>query len=138
VILVDSNILIDVLDNDPIWYRWSTEQMEKAGEAGRVAVNHIVVAEVAPFAGALIDFLTIIEHMGVEIEALCNQSAYAAGTAFREYRKRRDQTAPKTILPDFFIGGHAQTLGASILTRDPRFYRIYFPEIALITPMKDE
>jgi predicted nucleic acid-binding protein len=138
VIIADSNILIDVLDHDPHWYDWSTEKMGEAGNLGRVAINHIILAEVAPFAGDLSDFIAILDAMGLEIEPLCNQSAYLAGGAFREYRKRRDISAPKSILPDFLIGGHAQILGATILTRDPRFYRAYFPEVPLITPSKEE
>ena len=136
MILADSNILIDVLDCDTTWYDWSIEQMIQASYMGRIAINHVVVAEVAPFFGQLDAFLAIIEPMGVEIEALCNRSAYAAGMAFREYRKKRGSASVRTILPDFLIGGHAQALGATILTRDPRFYRTYFPAVPLITPDK--
>jgi predicted nucleic acid-binding protein len=135
VILADSNILIDVLDRDPVWFEWSAQQLAEASRAGRVVINHIIVAEVAPFAGALDVFLNGVEAMGLEIEPLCNQSAYAAGSAFRTYRQRRDRAA-KTILPDFLIGGHALTLSCAVLTRDPRFYRTYFPSVPLITPDK--
>lgn len=138
MILVDSNILIDVLDRDPSWFDWSIGQLTEASRAGRVAINHVVVAEVAPFAGALPVFLGTLETMGVEIEPLCNETAYAAGTAFRVYRQRREKGAAKTILPDFLIGGHALTLSCTILTRDPRFYRTYFPSVPLITPGKGE
>lgn len=134
MILPDSNILIDIIEKDPIWHDWSFAQLSDASGAGRVVINHVIVAEVAPFSGELATFLDAIERMGVEIEALCNQAAYAAGLAFGKYRKTRDQSAPKTILPDFLIGGHAATLGASILTRDPRFYRSYFPAVPLIAP----
>jgi predicted nucleic acid-binding protein len=134
MILVDSNILIDVLDRDPVWFEWSTEQLAEASRAGRVAINHVVVAEVAPFAGVLETFLEVVEAMGLDIEPLCNLSAYEAGTAFRAYRRRRDERSAKTILPDFLIGGHALTLACAVLTRDPRFYRTYFPTVPLITP----
>lgn len=138
MIIVDSNIMIDVMDRDPSWFEWSAQQLAEASRAGRVAINHVVVAEVAPFAGALDIFLDTIESMGLDVEPLCNQSAYAAGHAFRAYRRRRDHAGTTTILPDFLIGGHAQTLDASILTRDPRFYRTYFPSVPLITPDKAE
>lgn len=138
MILADSNILIDVLDSDPSWFEWSAGQLAEASRAGRVAINHVVVAEVAPFAGSLDIFLGGIEAMGLEIEPLCNRSAYAAGKAFREYRRNRKHAAAKTILPDFLIGGHALTLSCTILTRDPRFYRTYFPSVPLITPGKAE
>jgi hypothetical protein len=38
------------------------------------------------------------------------------------------------VLPDFFIGAHAVVAGISLLTRDARRYRTYFPTIILITP----
>ena len=38
------------------------------------------------------------------------------------------------MLSDFFIGAHAVIEGWSLLTRDPRLYRTYFPDLALITP----
>ena len=134
MILADSNILIDIIERDPTWHDWSVGQMAEASRVGRVAINHVVVAEVAPYAGTLKTFLDRLEAMGLEIEPLCNGSAYAAGSAFRSYCLRRDRSAPKAILPDFLIGGHAATLGATILTRDPRFYRRYFPSVPLIAP----
>ncbi|MEO7384520.1 MAG: PIN domain-containing protein [Novosphingobium sp.] len=138
MILPDSNILIDVIEMDPVWEDWSSQQLLAASSAGRIIINHVVVAEVAPNSGNLEDFLENLEVMGIVIEPLCNQSAFSAGVAFRTYRANRDRTGTKTILPDFLIGGHAQTLGATILTRDPRFYRTYFPSVPLITPDKAE
>lgn len=135
---MDSNILIDVLERDPTWFDWSAGQLEDASRGGRVVINHVVLAEVAPFAGTLDAFLDTVDTMGVEVEPLCNQSAYAAGQAFREYRHKRDRTGAKTILPDFLIGGHASALACTILTRDPRFYRTYFPKVPLITPDRAE
>ena len=38
------------------------------------------------------------------------------------------------MLPDFFIGAHAVVAGMSLLTRDTRRYRSYFPTVVLITP----
>lgn len=138
MILLDSNVLMDIIEQDLHWHGWSSDRLTEASRAGRVLINHVVVAETAPFAGRLGTFLDGIEAMGVEIEPLCNNSAYRAGMAFREYRKRRDRSGAKTILPDFLIGGHAEELGATILTRDPRFYRSYFPKVPLIAPSKDE
>ena len=138
MILPDSNILIDVIEADPVWAEWSSRKLLAAVETGRVFINHVILAEVAPYSGELDDFLRKLEIMGVEIEPLCDVSAYSAGTAFRAYRTKREHDERKSIFPDFLIGGHAQTLGATILTRDPRFYRAYFPEVPLISPMKDE
>ncbi len=138
MIFVDSNILIDIIELDPQWSDWSQEQLAAASGTGPVVISPIVVAEVAPYSGELDDFLEKIEIMGVQIEPLCSNSAFAAGAAFKSYRLQRGQSGPKSILSDFLIGGHAQYLDATILTRDARFYRTYFPSVPLITPLKDE
>ena len=33
MILVDSDVLIDVLTNDPVWEEWSSEQLIRLGNA---------------------------------------------------------------------------------------------------------
>ncbi len=136
MILVDSNILIDIFDNEAGWFDWSTGQLEQASAAGRVVINHIVLAEVAPNQGDLAAFQEQLEAMMVDIEPLTDAGAFAAGLAFLAYRRIGERTG--SVLPDFLIGGHAQSLGATILTRDPRFYRAFFPQVPLITPSKDD
>ena len=132
MILVDSNVLIDILDADPHWYAWSLHQIEQAAGAGNVFINHVVLAEAAPHFGDLGAFRQAIDEMMIGLAPLTDNGAYLAGLAFLEYRQRREGS--RTVLPDFLIGGHALSLGATILTRDPRFYRTYFPEVTLITP----
>ena len=134
MILVDSNILIDIIERDPHWHDWSCARLAEASQAGQVIINHVILAEVAPFCGPLPAVVELLELMLIEIVPLSNTAAYAGGLAFKQYCQRRDRAAPKAILSDFLIGGHADVLGAAILTRDPRFYRTYFPSVSLITP----
>ena len=101
-------------------------------------INHIILAEAAPRSGPLAQFCDSLDTMLIAIEPISNEAAYAAGAAFQLYRQRRRTDASSSILADFLIGGHAQSLGATILTRDPRFYRSYFPTVPLIAPEKDE
>ena len=59
-------------------------------------------------------------------------AARRAAHAFRAYRQRG---GTKTgVLPDFFIGAHAQAEGYQLLTRDAGRYQTYFPNIKLICP----
>jgi predicted nucleic acid-binding protein len=138
VILIDSNVLIDVVEFDATWEEWSSARIEEAGKADRLAINEIVIAEVAPRSGPLARFQASLNTMGISVESLSPEAAYRAGETFQNYRKCRPDNASASILADFLIGGHAATLGATILTRDPRFYRTYFPEVLLITPNRAE
>lgn len=138
MIFVDSNVLIDVIEVDPVWETWSSGQVESASLSQQLAVNEIVIAEVAPRSDSLAHFLASLTTMRISIEPISVEAAYLAGTAFQAYRQRKLDRAAKSILADFLIGGHAQLLGATVLTRDPRFYRSYFPMVPLITPTSSE
>ncbi len=140
MILVDSNVLIDISANDTKWTCWSRYALDEASLQGRVALNQIIVAEVAPIFSSLDAFVNWIAPLQPSYFDLSNEAAFAGGCAFRQHRRLRkaDPEIAKSIIADFLIGGHAQTLGATILTRDPRFYRAYFPNVPLISPMKDD
>ena len=70
--------------------------------------------------------------LGVQLLELSRPAARLAGLAFRSYRQRG---GTKTgVLPDFFIGAHAQAEGYQLLTRDAGRYKAYFPNIKLICP----
>jgi len=135
VILIDSNVLIDIFNRDPNWYDWSLVELENAA-TGRIFINHIVLAECAPHLGDLDEFRASLDAMAIGVEPMTDEGAYVSGLAFLDYRKRRQ--GARTVLADFLIGGHAQSLDATILTRDPRFYRTYFPTVPLIAPEKDK
>jgi len=40
----------------------------------------------------------------------------------------------RATLPDFLIGAHAAVKGYTLLTRDARRYRQYFPDLDIIAP----
>lgn len=46
--LVDSNMLIDVLPDDPRWADWSIAQMEGCGAQGPLVINPLILAELSP------------------------------------------------------------------------------------------
>jgi predicted nucleic acid-binding protein len=138
VILVDSNVLIDVSLRDPMWSDWSSGALSDACETESIAVNQIVVAEVSPTFSSLEAFVDWLSPLRPKYVDITNEAAFLGGKAFVRHRRQRKsgKEKSKSILADFLIGGHAQTLGATILTRDPRFYRTYFPSVPLITPEK--
>lgn len=136
MILVDSNVLIDILEDDANWFDWSMMSLESASIEGRVVINHVILAEVAPHQEDLPTFFGKLTDMAIDIEPMTDEGAFIAGKSFLIYRRKREKSG--SVIADFLIGGHAEHLGATILTRDPRFYRTYFPSVPLITPDKAE
>ena len=130
--LVDTNVLLDVYKADPQWLQWSLEQLHRGRSGTGLATNMVVYAELAghPAKPAHID--AFLDTLGIEVVDLTRVAAHLAGEAFRAYRQRGG--AKTGVLPDFFIGAHAQALGCKLLTRDAGRYKAYFPRLKLICP----
>ena len=132
MILVDSNVIIDVLTGDPAWCAWSEAALADAADRDDVAINPIIYAELASGFGTMSD---LDHHLGADAFRrlpLPYEAGFVAGRAFVEYRRRGGaRTSP---LPDFYIGAHAAVSGLSLLTRDARRYVGYFPKVRLICP----
>jgi predicted nucleic acid-binding protein len=132
VILVDTNVLLDLLRADSPWQQWSEQQLAKQRQLDLLAINVVIYAELTanPDAAGTIDAL--LDVTGIRLEAFSKASARLAGRAFYAYRKRKG--VKLGVLPDFFIGAQAQAEGWTILTRDVARYTTYFPDVALISP----
>ena len=132
VTLVDSNVLLDVLTDDPTWAAWSGDALSRALDAGRVVVNPIVYAEVSVGFTRIEDLDDALPASQFIREPLPFTAGFVAGKAFLAYR-RRGGSRP-TPLPDFYIGAHAAASGFRLLTRDARRYRTYFAGIDVVAP----
>jgi predicted nucleic acid-binding protein len=130
-VLVDSNILLDLFTDDPVWAAWSTDRLAEAFDAGSVVINPVVYAEVS-VAFERIETLddALPEQLGRE--DLPWEAAFLAGKCFVDYRRRGG--ARRSPLPDFYIGAHAAVTGRALLTRDAKRYRTLLPTLALISP----
>jgi predicted nucleic acid-binding protein len=132
VILVDSNVILDLWDRDPVWFQWSQMMVVNLGAIDELAINPIIYADLAPRFNDWTALDRQIEQFPFLLLALPQQAAFAAGKAHQAYRR---QGGAKTgVLADFFIGAHAEVLACPILTRDTRRYATYFPTVHLITP----
>jgi predicted nucleic acid-binding protein len=130
--LVDSNVLLDVLTEDPTWEQWSTAALADAAEAGPLYINPIIYAEVSIRFTAIEALEDALPPQDYRREPLPWTAAFLAGKVFLDYRRNKGTSA--TTLPDFFIGAHAAVARLDLLTRDVRRYRTYFPTVSLITP----
>lgn len=133
IVLVDSNVIIDVLNTDEHWHDWSRRLLNDLDDRNdELVINAVVLAEVASNFASLDEARALLDRLDIEVMPLDEESAFAAGQAFRRYR--REQRDRDAILADFLIGAHARRLGGALLTRDIALYRRYFPDLTLITP----
>ncbi len=130
--LVDTNILLDVVTDDPDWADWSIEQLETAALRGPLLINDIVYAELAVRYGRIERLETFLSEAGLDIVAMPRSALFLAGKVFQKYRKAGGSRSG--VLPDFFIGAHAAVDRLDLLTRDTARYRTYFPTVTLIAP----
>jgi predicted nucleic acid-binding protein len=132
LILVDTNVLLDLVTNDPNWGDWSQQQLEAAALANELAINAVVYAELSISFQQIEDLDAMLDATGIGFEQMPRPALFLAGKAYRRYRQ---SGGGKTgVLPDLFIGAHAAVIGAPLLTRDPGRYRTYFPSVTLIAP----
>lgn len=132
MVLVDTNVLLDVLQNDAQWADWSQGQLESASLADSLAINAVIYSELSMAFERIEELETVLTEASLTLEPIPREALFLAGKAFLSYRRR--QGTKQSVLPDFFIGAHAAVGGLTILTRDVSRYRSYFPTVKLIAP----
>jgi predicted nucleic acid-binding protein len=132
VLLVDTNVLLDVLEDGQEWTPWSEHQLRSQAQVHELAINPVIYAELSLAYESIHELDQAIEIMGLKFREFPRAALFLAGRAHQLHRRG---TQPRgSVLADFFIGAHAAVLGCAILTRDVRRYRGYFPRVPLISP----
>jgi len=130
--LVDSNVILDILTEDPEWFEWSAAALERQAERSLLVINPLVYAEVSIRFERIEDLEEALSAAMFRRDALPWEAAFLAGKSFLAYRRRQGtKWAP---LPDFYIGAHAAIEGMTLLTRDAARYRSYFPGLEVVAP----
>lgn len=132
MILVDTNVLLDVATDDKTFAEWSIAQLEAAALQGPLLINDCVYAELSVGYADKERLDAFIDAAGLQHEPIPRDALFLAGKAFLAYR--RVKGAKLSVLPDFFIGAHAAILSLPLLTRDERRFRTYFPGLDVICP----
>ena len=131
-VLVDSNVLLDLLEEDPLWYEWSSSKLQQAADRSILVINPVIYAEVSVGFQRIEELEQALRPDFFERRPLPWEAAFLAGKCFLRYRKQGGTR--RSPLPDFFIGAHAAVEGLTLLTRDAARYRTYFPTLCLISP----
>ena len=130
MIVVDTNILVDIAGPKTQWSDLSLAALARHAGDGLLIVNASIFAEFSLGFETAEACEAAIAAMGLTYRETPLAGLFRAGRAFKQYRLRGG--ARSSPLPDFFIGGHASAIGAPILTRDVARYRTYFPEVRLL------
>lgn len=131
-VVVDSNVLLDVVTDDPTWATWSSAALERTADEAILVINALIYAELSIGFASIEALEDALPRDLCRREHLPYEAAFLAGKAFLRYRKAGG--ARRSPLPDFYIGAHAAVAGYRLLTRDGTRYRTYFPTLELIAP----
>jgi predicted nucleic acid-binding protein len=131
--LLDTNIPIAATTPDDPFHRWAKETVLEAIDHGGAGLNAVSLAELCAHTSGNFPLLETLEGWGVEFLDVPHHAARICGAAYARYcanRKASGSTpAPRTPLPDFLIGAHAEALGLELVTADARKFKTYFPNV---------
>jgi len=132
MLLVDTNVLVDVLQDDPPWADWSIGQLRAQARLHQLAINPMVYAEISLSFSTIESLDEVIDTLGLVVHDIPRPALFLAAKAFARYRQRSGSR--QQVLPDFFIGAHAAVQGWPLLTRDASRFRSYFPGLVVLAP----
>ena len=132
MLLVDTNVLVDVLQDEPQWAEWSIGQLRAQAQLHELVINPVVYAELSLSFASLESLDRVVATLALTLRELPRAALFLAGKAYLQYRRRGGSKGQ--VLPDFFIGAHAAVEGWPLLTRDARRFRTYFPSLEVVAP----
>lgn len=132
MLLVDTNVLVDVVQDDPEWADWSIGQLRAQAQIHALCINPVIYAEISLSFSTIEALDDVLTGMALGVQEIPKAALFLAGKAFAQYRRRGG--AKMQVLPDFFIGAHAAVNGWPLLTRDASRFRTYFPGLAVVAP----
>ncbi len=131
-VLVDSNVILDLLLDDPNWADWSETALADASQSSTLYINQIVYTEVSIAFDKIEELESALHKGGFQLLEIPKEALFLAGKAYLRYRRAKGTR--RSPLPDFYIGAQAAVLGMDLITRDEGRYRTYFPTIRVIYP----
>lgn len=132
MLLVDTNVLVDVLEDDPDWADWSIGQLRAQSKIHRLAINPVIYSELSLTFSTVEALDRTIDDLGLTMIEIPRPALFLAGKAFVRYRRQGGKK--NNVLADFFVGAHAAVAGYPVLTRDTRRYATYFSGVSLVSP----
>ena len=138
MMLLDTNVLLYAAESGSPYRDWAREMIARAVSTEGAAINAVCLAEICVGETEPATAADRIRGWGIGIFDVPAAAADICAAAYRRYRSRRQsqsgKDAPRTPLPDFFIGAHAQLMGWPLATADTSRFTTYFPSVRLLVP----
>jgi len=125
--LVDTNVLIDIISDDPQFAECSTLTLERCAQTGILVVNPVIYGEVGVICDSLEELDALLPPELFRRDDLLWEASFLAGQAFRRYRKNKGQK--QRVLADFLIGAHASVAGFGLISRDSGYLKYFHLEL---------
>jgi len=132
LMLVDTNVLLDVIQDDATWADWSISHLRSQAKVYKLVINPVIYAEISLAFERIETLDKVLEDMQLPMMELPKPALFLAAKAFLAYRRRGG--LKRNVLSDFYIGAHAAVMEWPVLTRDRSKYETYFPVVKLIAP----
>ena len=131
-LLVDSNVILDIITDDPAWGDWSESMLDRCSLTHRLCINPVIYSEISVGFARIEELEEAVRASDFEMRPPPKEALFLAGKVFLRYRRAKGEK--RSPLPDFYIGAQAAVEGMALLTRDLGRFRTYFPGIEIISP----
>ena len=131
-LLVDSCVVLDLLDPDGAWFERSARTLEALDPGSIFVMDPVVCAEVSVGFERIETMESVLARLDLAYREAPRSASFLAGKVFLRYR--RPGGTETGVLPDFFIGAHAAVAGYRLMTRDVRRFAAHFPSVELVCP----
>ena len=82
MILVDTNVLVDVLNNEPQWADWSIHQLRMQSKIHVLSINPIIYTELSSAFTKIEDLENVVKTMQLKMIQIPRPALFLAAKAF--------------------------------------------------------
>jgi len=133
VTAVDTNVLLDIFLDDPVFRQASFDALSQALTCGQVVVSDVVWAETGAAFSDISLFERAMKELSISHVPTPSTASSKAAVLWRMAKSRR-KDPPQRVVADFLVAAHALECADCLLTRDHGFYRDYFEGLQIIDP----